>query len=291
MVGILLLAYSVVTVLLAKSIVLPKTLSLEEERAWIAEHNLQGNYDTYQKEDYQIVLQDGYTIHATLVKAEELNSQKYVIISHGFRSNRNGNIKYTDVYHSLGYHVISYDVRGHGQNAKTKVSLGNQESADLLTIIEDAYQRFGVNIELGLHGESMGSAISLSVLAKTQNLRFVVADCGFSNLYDLIYGAYKENHIAFLMPGVYFANKFINGIDMQKTSPIDALTNNTVPVLFIHGAEDTFIRSFHSERIAEQNPSFDRLQLVPNAGHAQSREVLGIASYTAFIKDFLENIQ
>lgn len=282
-----LLAYLAFSFNLAKSIVKPDGLSLEEERQWIIDHDLLGDFDNYDKEDYQIKSYQDYTINAQFLKSTESDSKKYVIITHGFRSNRNGSIKYVDVYRKMGYNIIIYDVRGHGLNEKTAVNLGNLESEDLNLIIKDTYDRFGQDIYLGLHGESMGSATSLSVLAKKPKLQFVVADCGFTNLYDLINGAYKDNHVGFLVYGVSAMTKLFYGVDMKATSPIDALDDNQIPVLFIHGQNDSFIKPDNSQKLYDRNPSRDELYLVPMAEHASSRETLGLEAYGQMIEDFL----
>lgn len=100
--------YCVISYILAKTIVYPNVMSLEEERQWIEDHKLVGNFDSYIKQNYKIKAYNDYEINAQLVKADDVNSKKYVIISHGFRSNRNGAIKYVDVYHDLGYNVIIF---------------------------------------------------------------------------------------------------------------------------------------------------------------------------------------
>ncbi|MGT2828248.1 alpha/beta hydrolase [Streptococcus hillyeri] len=214
-----------------------------------------------------------------------------MIITHGFRSNRNGAIKYVDSYHKLGYHVIIYDVRGHGENQPTPVSLGRLESEDLLALIHYTYQTFGETISLGLHGESMGSAISLSVLDKHPKLDFVVADCGFTNLYDLIEGAYGDNHLGFLVYGVNAVTKWGFGINMKETSPIEAIKTNQVPILFIHGEKDNFIKPENSQKLFEANASKDQLVIVPKAEHASSREILGKEAYTKLIENFINGLK
>ncbi len=136
----------------------------------------------------------------------------------------------------------------------------------------------------------MGSSISLSVLAKTQKLKFVVADCGFTNLYDLIKGGYQNYHLTPLIHGVNFVMKHWYNYDMKDTSAISAVKNNRVPIYFIHGEEDTFIPPKNSKDLFDANPSYDELYLVKKAGHANSREVLGLEEYTNLIRGFLERI-
>ncbi len=273
---------------LASQMANPKVSTLEKEMSWEKEHKLWGDYDDYEKEDYIVKGLNDYDLHVTLVK-NPIPSDKYVIISHGFKSNRYGAVKYVDSYIDLGFNCIIYDMRDHGENAKATVSLGQFESEDLYKLIEDTYNRYG-NIKLGLHGESMGAATSLTVLAKKPKVDFVVADCGFSNLYDLIYKAYDLAKTPFVLPSVNIAMKLRYGYDMKKTSPKDALVGNEVPICFIHGEADTFILPENSQVNKAATAGYSELHLVPNAAHAQSREVLGEAEYRGIIGDFLNNI-
>ena len=273
---------------LASQIAAPNVSTLDKEISWEKEHGLWGNYDSYEKEEYTVKGYKDYELHVTLVK-NPVETDKYVIISHGFKSNRYGAVKYVDTYMDLGFNCIIYDLRDHGENEKTALSLGQFESEDLEKLIEDSYSRYG-NIKLGLHGESMGAATSLMVLAKKPKVDFVVADCGFSNLYDLLHAAYDVAKVGTVLPSVNLAMKLRYGYDMKKTSPKDALVGNEVPICFIHGEADTFILPENSQVNKAATAGYSELHLVPNAAHAQSREVLGEAEYRGIIGDFLNNI-
>ena len=273
---------------LASQIAAPEVSTLDKEISWEKEHGLWGNYDSYEKEEYTVKGYKDYELHVTLVK-NPVETDKYVIISHGFKSNRYGAVKYVDSYMDLGFNCIIYDLRDHGENEKTTLSLGQFESEDLEKLIEDSYSRYG-NIKLGLHGESMGAATSLMVLAKKPKVDFVVADCGFSNLYDLLHAAYDVAKVGTVLPSVNLAMKLRYGYDLKKTSPKDALVGNEVPVCFIHGEADTFILPDNSQVNKAATAGYSELHLVPNAAHAQSREVLGEAEYRSIISDFLKNI-
>ena len=273
---------------LASQIATPEVSTLDKEISWEKEHGLWGNYDSYEKEEYTVKGYKDYELHVTLVK-NPVETDKYVIISHGFKSNRYGAVKYVDSYMDLGFNCIIYDLRDHGENEKTALSLGQFESEDLEKLIEDSYSRYG-NIKLGLHGESMGAATSLMVLAKKPKVDFVVADCGFSNLYNLLHAAYDVAKVGTVLPSVNIAMKLRYGYDMKKTSPKDALIGNEIPICFIHGEADTFILPENSEVNKAATAGYSELHLVPDAAHARSREVLGEAEYRSIISNFLDNI-
>lgn len=286
---LLIIVYFILSIHFSKNIARPKISSLEQEIQWEKEHHLWGDFDNYDKTAYTVKGYQDYQLNVVLVKPA-VASNKYVIISHGYTANRYGAVKYLDAYRSQGYHVIIYDVRGHGANKKVPVSLGNFEAKDLQALIEDTYQRYGQDIYLGLHGESMGSSISLNVLAYKPKVQFVVADCGFANLYDLISGLYRQHKVGPLIYGVNLMMQLVQGFNMKATSAIDALKENEVPIMFIHGKKDTFILPENSEKLAAANHGKSVLHLVDRATHAGSRQTLGLKAYTALITDFLQEI-
>ncbi len=274
---------------LAKSVARPNGNSLAEEQAWEEDHGMWGDFAELPREDFTVAGEGGYTLHCSLVPAAEA-SDRYVIISHGYNANRYGAAKYVTAYRDLGFNCIIYDVRGHGENEPTTCTLGQLESQDLLAIIADTRARHGDDITLGLHGESMGSAISLSALGRGTDVDFVVADCGFANLYELLQGGLDQNHLGWMMPLANAASQAVYGFDMSKTSPIDALAGNQIPICFIHGAEDPYILPDNSKRLQAATSGYSELHLVPGAKHAESREVLGKDAYRDIIAGFLQHV-
>ena len=275
---------------LARQIAKPKGKTLAQERDWEIENDLWGDFDLTQRESYIISGMDGYLLHCERVLTDP-QSRKYVILTHGYTSNRYGTVKYIPTYQKLGYNCIIYDCRDHGANEETACSIGNFEAQDLLRVIEDTYSRYGEDIELGLHGESMGSATSLGVLKYRPKVRFVVADCGFTNLYELIREGYRNMHIGFMLEPVNATLRRVYHFDLKDTSPRDALKGNQVPICLIHGKEDKFIDPSNSEELAKATAGYCELHLIDGATHAKSRKVLGEEAYTKIVREFLENIE
>ncbi len=274
------------SVYLARRIAKPNGKTLAQERDWEIENDLWGDFDQAQRESYTVSGMDGYTLHCERILTDA-QSRKYVILTHGYTSNRYGTVKYIPTFQKLGYNCIIYDCRDHGDNKEAACSIGNFEAQDLLKVIEDTYSRYGEDIELGLHGESMGSATSLIVLKYRPKVRFVVADCSFANLYELIRDGYRNMHIGFMLEPVNRTLKRRYHFDLKDTSPRDALKDNTVPVCLIHGKEDKFIDPVNSEILSKATAGYCELHLVDGATHAKSRKVLGEEAYTKIVREFL----
>ena len=95
-------------------------------------------------------------------------------------------LAYGKLYLNLGFHVVCYDHKNHGQSDKAKTTMGDKEADDLQKVIEFTRSLIGQNIIIGTQGESMGSATSMIHAGRYHSVDFVVEDCGYNNLYDLL---------------------------------------------------------------------------------------------------------
>jgi len=272
----------------------PNTLSYDQETAWNKGKGLWLDFDSYAKTEYEINGKDGYVLHAMFVDTPSTcGTGKYMILCHGHTSNRYGMVKYLNSYIKLGFSCIIYDARSHGANAPDICTLGNIESFDLKCVIDDTRARYPDIRVLGLHGESMGSSTSLSVVRFKPQIDFIVADCGFTSCYDVLHDGYGNLHMAFLAPIINLTGKIIYHVDMKDTCALKCLENNTYPVLFIHGAGDRLVKPYHSELLnaaASANGAYTELIMVEGAGHARCRYVSGFEKYTGYIDGFLKKI-
>lgn len=266
-----------------------KPQTLPEARKWQEDHYDLSWYDPLEKKDYTISSYDGYVLHVQYV-ANPVPTDKYILISHGYTDNRFGAMKYAKMYLDLGYNIIAYDLRGHGENEPTFCTYSARESRDLDALIRDSRSRYPDMQVFGIHGESLGCATSIAVLRYKPEIDFVVADCGFSNIADVLAGGLKASHV----PGwfVHVASlcaKLKFGYSYNDMRPIDSLKDNTIPILFIHGEKDDFILPAHSEAMQKATKGYSELHIIKNAGHAASI-LTAPEEYKQIVEAFLEKI-
>lgn len=241
--------------------------TLVQARAWQEAHYDLSWYDALEKTDYRVAGEDGYALHVQLLTNPE-PTRRYVIISHGYTDNRYGSMKYAKLYLDLGFNVIAYDLRGHGENAATFCTYSARERKDLLALIRDSRERYGDIEQLALHGESLGAATSVAVLQYRPEVDYVVADCGFSNIRDVLVNG---SHLPpFLVDIASLCAKLRYGYGYGDMRPIDSLADNKIPILFIHGAADDFILPAHSQAMSRATKGYSEVHLIEGAGHAQS---------------------
>lgn len=273
------------------SITHPKRVSYADEIAYLKKADCWGDFDSYDKEDYIVKGFDGYELHCTKVSTKDTaGTGKYVIISHGHKSNKYAGAKFAGAYIKLGFTCIIYDLRDHGENAKTICSMGGYEAEDLDFLIEDTYARYGDVFILGLHGESMGSSASLNVLNINDDFDFIVADCGFESLKYMVHDMYNDMYLYPFGTCADIGFKLLYNIDTSKVSAIDALKGKDTPILFVHGADDDWIDVDNSKDMYEEarKTAYCEFWLVPGAKHAESRKVAGEEAYSEHIYNFLD---
>ena len=222
---------------------------------------------------------------------QKADEQKYIILSHGYTDNRMGALKYAKMYLDLGYHCIIYDLRGHGENEPDITTYGILEGKDLRCLIEDTRNRYPDIRQLGLHGESLGAATTITSLKYHPAVDFVVADCGFCDIENVLKGGFKNSHLPeFFVNLADLGMRFRYHYSIKKMRPIDSLDENEIPILFLHGAEDTFILPKNSEKMAKRTKGYQEFHIIEGAGHAESI-LVDPETYRQYVGAFLDKLK
>lgn len=287
---LILAVLAVISCLMAAYVAKPRYTSLEKAKKIAEDAGFWREYDKLEQEELEIESYDGYRLKAFYVPAPA-NSDKYVIISHGYTYNRYGSLRYLHMFRSLGYNCLIYDDRGHGANPRTKCTMGVRESKDLLQVIDWVYKRFGEDIILGLHGESMGSGLQIMALKEKPKVKFVVNDCGYADLMGVLTHNIRSS---LHMPKCFCylasaACRVVFGYSFTGVRPIDSLQENAVPICFMHGAADDFIPCSHSERMKQATTAYSELHLFPGAAHGLSIDS-DEEGYCRIVKEFLDKV-
>ena len=274
---------------LASFVMTGKRQTLDEAWEWQNEHYDASFYEKLEKTDYTVNSFDGYALHVQLLKNPS-PTDNYIIISHGYTDNRMGALKYVPIYLEEGFNCIIYDLRGHGENEKTFTTYGIREGEDIAELVKDTRTRYSDISTLGLHGESLGAASTVTSLKYSPDIDFAVADCGFSDIDNVLRGSCKYYHMPeFFVDLADLGARVRYGYSLKSMRPIDSLDDNEVPILFIHGSEDGFIPPKNSEDMAARTKGKSELHYIKGAGHANS-VITDTESYKQYVRNFLSDI-
>lgn len=287
--GILLVLFIAFAFWLPGFIMTGRRQTLDEAFAWQSERYDTSFYKTLNKTDYIVSGFEDYELHVEYLQ-NPVPTTKYIIITHGYTDNRMGALKYVPMYLEYGYNCIIYDLRGHGENAKTITTYGDREAKDLVNIIADTRQRYSDISVLGLHGESLGSATTITSLKYKPQIDFAVADCGFSDIENVLRNGYRSIHApVWLYDVANFTGKIRYHVSLSDMRPIDSLDENTIPVLFIHGEEDKLIIPKNSQDMAARTKGYSEVHIIKGAEHAASI-LTEPDEYKQIVGDFLNTV-
>ena len=273
----------------ASSIMTGERQTYEESLQWQSGHYDTSFYSAVEKNDYKVEGQDGYILHVEYLKCPEA-SDRYVIITHGYTDNMMGSLKYARMYLELGYNCIIYDIRGHGANEPTFTTYGILEAQDLMKLIEDTRLRYPEISVLGLHGESLGAATTVTSMKYGPDVDYAVADCGFEDIENVLRGGFSETPFTgFIFRLADFGAKLRYHYSLSAARPVDSLDDNTIPLMFIHGTDDSLIPPQNSQDMFDRTKGRKEIHFISGAEHAMSA-VVSPDEYKEYLADFLMSI-
>ncbi len=236
---------------------------------------------------------DGMTLKAFYLPAA-VDSDRWALCAHGYRSRGQREFRrMTKFYHDHGFHVLLVDHRASGESEGSRITFGRKESADLLLWLGEIRARTEGKAQVVLHGVSMGAATVLMLsddLAILPQVKFIVSDCAFTSVTEEFEGVLKGAHIPSraLIAGVDAFNRILSGFSLYDVRPHDHVQNACVPILFIHGNDDTFVPTEMTLRNYEACTSPKALLLVDGAAHAESYPTDPDA-YDAMLEQFIRD--
>ena len=215
------------------------------------------------------------------------------IIMHGYRSNYcrdgNGGFKIAKEY---GMNILLPDQRAHGKSDGNVITFGIKERYDCREWVKYITNREGKDTPIVLVGLSMGAAtVMMASDIVGDNVKGIVADCGFSSPQEIIKAVAKQKKIppyagaVFAKLGAFLFGRFRLG----DATALKALDNTKVPVLFFHGDDDSYVPCRMSELCYDSCRSDKEILIVDGATHGMSYYV-DTNGYTEKVRNFFDKV-
>ncbi|CAM3056232.1 alpha/beta hydrolase [Paenibacillus sediminis] len=247
-------------------------------------------FDTLAKQRVQIQSEDGIKLNGIVIENYPYDN-KWVIIVHGYTGSLLVSTQFIDMFENMGFNLLLVDQRRHGKSEGMYTTYGYYEKRDVQSWVRWLLQEKGTDIVIGLHGQSLGGGTVLEYLSIAHpNVKFVIADCPYSDLHGLITYQMKVLHKIPAAPFLHFINRKIYrkaGFRLEDVSPIKTVMNSHLPILFIHGGEDRYVPTEMSEQLYEAKPGFKKLVIIPGAVHANSY-IIDPVLYAKEVRSFVE---
>lgn len=231
-----------------------------------------------ESEDAYMESRDGLKLHAYMYPAEK-KPKKFVIGIHGYRSySRPEYAPYIEFYQDLGYSMLLPDDRAHRPSEGDYIGFGVLDRLDCVDWAKYLVNTYGEDIEILLHGVSMGGATVCAASGEEDlptQVKGIVSDCAYSKAWDVIHYQLKE--VGHLPATDYLMNRMEKicmkkaGFNFHDFAPIDQVKNAKVPMLFVQGEKDELVPAYMAEDLYQQcNSAMKDILLVPEAAHGES---------------------
>lgn len=216
------------------------------------------------------------TINKEIVVYAYGNSNKKILLVHGWSGRGTQLVKIADAFIEKEYATISFDAPAHGKSGtKTTLML---EFIESILEVEKQYGPFEFAVGHSLGGMSILNAVKKGLLVK----KVAVIGCGNSviNIVNtFIQKIGLPNKVAVLMKN-NFEKKY--HLEMESFSAYVAAKELQIPVLIIHDIDDEDIPVSESYHLAE-HLSNKEILITNNLGH---RKILGDSKVIHKIVEF-----
>ena len=218
--------------------------------------------------------EDGLKLIGRFRKKE--GSHTYAICCHGYKNHRMQDIaNQAKRFFDMGHNVFAGHARGHGRSEGAYVGMAFKERRDIVGWIRKIVEQ-DPEARIFLYGVSMGGATVMATSGEElpENVKCVIEDCGYSSIWkEFCYHMW----FAYGLPVHPILNicelisKKRYGYGFHDHTAIDQVKKTKLPMLFIHGDEDTFVPYEMMEPLYQACGSeHKRMVTIPGARHAEA---------------------
>ncbi len=232
--------------------------------------------EKYLKDDVELVSKDNLKLRGTYIPyfRKTAEAEKTIILIHGYTATSESMADLITPFLSHGWNVLLIDQRGHGKSEGQYASFGYHEKGDLDLWVNWVRDRSEKKHQvIGLLGISMGAGTVLEYAGINKHVNFIIADCPYSDLEELL--KYQIREIRNIP-----AYPLINALDLmlrirvdfniKAVSPLKTVRESEIPIMFIHGSEDRFVPTQMSKDLYAIKKGKKKLLIVEGASHANS---------------------
>jgi pimeloyl-ACP methyl ester carboxylesterase len=216
---------------------------------------------------------DGLKLHAWVQLCPKATSNDWVLLLHGYRSDREAVHTRRRFFARRGYHTVLLHFRGHGGSEAARISYGYDERKDVKAAFDFIrYFNEGRSVRIGIDGISMGAAAAAYAVAyESIKPDWVILESCYANIRRAL-----ENRLALhvsspLVPLIAwpleFAAAHLLHLRVEDLDAAKALGSVRCPVLVLAGDSEKVLKREEVEYLYKCIPDTKRLVFFPGAGH------------------------
>ncbi len=228
-----------------------------------------------EREKLNMESDDGKILVARQIVADE-NSDKWVVLLHGF----NGSME--DVYdvamHYVGeeYNVLLPDLRACGESEGSLIGMGWLDRMDIINWT-DVILKEHPDAEIVIHGVDMGADAALMLTGEPlkSSIKAIVAEGAYTSAWEVVKAEYKTRHESWpTFPILNMVNPVLKiwaGYSLKEADATKQVKNATVPILLIQGGKDTYATEEMTAQLDKTIASTHEVLTIPGGAHGDCR--------------------
>lgn len=196
--------------------------------------------------------------------------RRIAFLIHGYRSEHAETAgMYYDYYASRGFDLFCCDHAAHGESEGRHIGFDWFESEDCLKWLDFLQEHFGRDIQVILHGFSMGAATVMCMSDRCPDcVRFLVEDSGYRSAEEQLRG-----QLGVTYPLMRQMNRLLAGYDLNDCDTRPHLSRCRLPILFVQGRDDKTVPFENAPRLYEFYDGEKDCLYVEGARHVESMYV------------------
>lgn len=250
-----------------------KQNSIEQLKLW--NYDRLSFHDKYMGIDFEITSSDHNLVPGTIYHCNE-TSNRWVILIHGAGGDRECVIPVAEGYLQNGFHVLTYDQRGHGDNTDRRVCFGILEKSDVEALVDYVRSEWDAEFVV-VHGQSMGGQTA-GLYAATEhaekNTNAVVLDSpvpGLELMMRLIFSddGYDEFTTEYVLGCGRIFTGIVDGIDFSDGDTIEKMKDVTIPCAVVLSEHDQVCLPDYVEQVYENVASKQKVLIRMDSKHIE----------------------
>jgi len=248
----------------------------------------------------QLFTSDGLRLHAWVLLSRFAAPRDWVVLLHGYRSNRNASHRRARFFARRGYHVLLLHFRGHGASEASRITYGYNERRDVRAAFEFLRSlQLGVPPRIGICGISMGAAAAAyAVGAGEINPDWMILESCYDNIRHALRNRlalrFGESLAGWLAWPVELVVEQLVNLRAEHLDPAKALQRARCPVLIMAGDSEAVLKMVEIEYLFGCVAEPKRLAIFPGVGHvdllaADPRRFIRVVE--SFLREFARESQ
>jgi len=186
-------------------------------------------------------------------------------------------------FEGFHYNILLPDLHAHGLSDGEAIGMGWNERKDIIhwiSLIDSIFPDSIDNSSIVLHGVSMGAATVMNVSGEMlpPTVKAIIEDCGYTSAWDEFACQLTEQFGLPAFPLMYSTSilcRLRYGWFFSDDSPLKQVAKATVPMLFIHGGNDSFVPTWMIKPLSDayRDSSKRKVWMAPGSDHASSFRV------------------